>query len=211
MILRFTHLAFILFFSATLAHGQSFEGKIAYQTSYKSKIPNVTDEQFTGMMGTNQEYLFKDGNYKSITNGSLVQWQLYINKDNKLYTKMSSAPAILWNDGATNPDKVIKAEVNKNVITIAGYQCDELILTCESGIQKYYYNGKLKADAKLFENHKFANFYEVISRTNAVPLKMVIETAQFSLESVATDIKAMKLEESEFLLPANSQLMKSPY
>ena len=33
------------------------------------------------MPGTTQEYYIKGGNYKSVTNGTLVQWQLYIEKD----------------------------------------------------------------------------------------------------------------------------------
>ena len=92
------------------------------------------------MMGTTQEYLIKDGNYKSSANGTFFQWQLYINKDNKLYNKMSNSPTIFWNDGSVNPDEVIKAEINQGVIEILGYQCDELILTCKSGIQKYYFS-----------------------------------------------------------------------
>jgi len=43
------------------------------------------------MMGSTQEYLIKGGDYKSIANGTLVQWQLFINKDNKLYNKMSNS------------------------------------------------------------------------------------------------------------------------
>src|SRR6188768_1458034 len=97
-------------FSSSFA--QNFEGKIVYANVYKSKIPNVTDDQFTTMMGNSQDYFFKDGDYKSVINGTLLQWQLYVNKDNKLYTKMASSPAALWNDGAVNTDEVIKTELN---------------------------------------------------------------------------------------------------
>src|SRR5262249_10946839 len=140
---------------AITSFGQNFEGKIIYKNTYKSKMPNVTDEQFTTMMGSTQEYFIKNGDYKSLANGSFFQWQLYVNKDNKLYSKMANSEALFWNDGATNPDEVLKAEINKGVIEILGYRCDELILTCKSGTQKYYFSSKLSADAKLFINHKF--------------------------------------------------------
>ena len=52
--------------------GQSFEGKILYTNSYKSKNPKMTDQQWTAMMGSTQEYLIKGGDYKSIVNGTLV-------------------------------------------------------------------------------------------------------------------------------------------
>ncbi|HEY9195061.1 MAG TPA: hypothetical protein VIM77_02310, partial [Mucilaginibacter sp.] len=79
------------------ASAQVFEGKIIYNNTIKSKVPNISDEQFTTMMGSIQNYYVKGGDYRSELNGTLLQWQLYINKDNKLYTKMSNSTAALWN------------------------------------------------------------------------------------------------------------------
>jgi hypothetical protein len=203
--LRLTFL-FLLITSTVLS--QSFEGKILYQNTYKSKSPSVTDEQFSQMLGTKQEYLIKEGNYKSSSNGTFLLWSLYISKDNKLYAKMANSPAIFWKE---NPDEVTKAEINKGVITILGHLCDEIVLTCKSGIQKYYYNPKFKADPAVFSQHKFGNWSEFITRSKALPLKILIETPQFIMESVATEIAPAKLDDAEFELPADSQLQKSPY
>ena len=196
---------------AISSFGQSFEGKIVYQNAYKSKIPNVTDEQFTTMMGSTQEYFIKNGDYRSVANGSLFQWQLYVNTDNKLYSKMANTETLLWNDGAANTDEILKAEINKDVIEILGYKCDELVLTCKSGIQKYYFNTKLSVDTKLFVNHKFGNWYDFLSKSNSLPLKSIVTNGQFTLESVATAIKEMELDKTFFDLPAGSKTMKSPY
>jgi hypothetical protein len=196
---------------AVTSFGQSFEGKIVYRNSIKSKLPNVTDEQFTSMLGTTQEYFIKDGDYKSVTNGSYVQWQLYINKDNKLYNKMANSEALLWNDGAVNTDEVLKTELHKDAAEILGYKCDELVLTCKSGVQKYYFNSKVSANPKQFENHKFGNWYEYLSRAKSLPLKSIIENPQFILESVATEVTPMKLEKSLLELPENTKTIKSPY
>jgi len=163
------------------------------------------------MMGAKYEYYIKDGNYKSTTNGLMFQWQLYVNKDNKLYNKLASSETLLWNDGAVNTDSVLKVQLNEGVTEIIGYKCDELIFTCKSGIQKYYFNKKLAVDPKLFVNHKFMNWYEYISRSNALPLKAVVENNQFTWESVATEVQDMKLEASFFELPANMATTKSPY
>lgn len=191
--------------------GQSFEGKIFYANTYKSKNPKMTDQQWTSMMGSTQEYLIKGGDYKSIANGTLVQWQLYINKDNKLYNKMSNSETAFWNDASVQGDEVLKVEVNKGVTEILGYKCDEVILTCKSGVQKYYFNSKLSVDTKLFTNHKFGNWFDYLSKANSLPLKSVIETAQFTMESVATEVKAMKLDTKTFELPAGIKTEKSPY
>lgn len=195
----------------TAAMGQFFEGRIVYENNYQSKLPNMTDQQFTAMMGTTQEFHIKGGNYKSSFNGTLLQWQLYSNTDNKLYTKMAGSPAIRWNDGAVNTDEVLKAEMNRGAVEILGYACDELILTCKNSVQKYYFSSHLKADVKLFEDHKLYNWYEFISRSNALPLKMIINNQQFVLECTAVEIKAMSLDNTLFQLPAGSKLEKSPY
>lgn len=202
---------FLVVASCILSHGQTFEGKISYQNSYKSKIPNVTDELFTQMMGTSQEYNFKGGNYRSSSNGTLLLWQLYIHQDNKVYTKFSNSPSVFWNDGAVNPDEVLKTELNKNVIDILGYSCDELILTCKSGVQKYYFSSKLKIDPKLFEKHKFGNFYDYVSISKAVPLKIIVDNVQFALESVAVAVQEEKIADAFFTLPADAKLEKSPF
>jgi len=188
--------------------GQPFEGKIVYKNTYKSKLPNVTDEQLTSMMGSTQEYFIKNGDYKSILNGSYVQWQLYINKDNKLYSKMANSQAPISTDAATNPDEILKSEINRGVTEILGYKCDELILTCKSGIQKYYFNTKLSVDTKLFANHKFGNWYDFLSKSNSLPLKTIFESGQFNMESVAVEVKEMKLDKTIFDLPANAQIEK---
>jgi len=163
------------------------------------------------MMGTTQEFFIKGGNYKSTMNGTLVLWQLYVNQDNKLYTKMSNVQSILWNDGAVNTDEVLKSEINKNAIEILGHMCDELILTCKSGIQKFYFSSKLKIDPALYANHKFSNWNEVIAKSSSLPLKIILDNHQFGLESIATSITPMSLDDKLFELPAGSKLEKSPY
>ena len=205
----------ITFLFATLftfaSFAQNFEGKIVYKNSYKSKMSSMTDEQFTKMMGSTQEYFIKNGDYKSIANGTFFQWQLYVNTDNKLYSKMANSETLLWNDGATNSDEVLKAEVNKGVTEVLGYKCDEVILTCKSGTQKYYFSSKISVDTKLFTNHKYGNWYDFLSKSNSLPLKSIIDNGQFTLETVALEIKEMKLDKTLFELPANSKTMKSPY
>lgn len=205
----------ITFLLATLfaitSFGQTFEGKIVYKNTYKSKMPNVSDEQFTTMMGSTQEYYIKNGDYKSVANGSFFQWQLYVNKENKLYSKMSNSETLLWNDGSTNSDQILKVEVNKNITEILGYKCDEVVLTCKSGTQKYYFNSKLSVDTKLFANHKFGNWYDFLSKSNSLPLKSIVDNGQFTLESLAIEVREIKLDKTFFDLPANSKTMKSPY
>jgi hypothetical protein len=206
-------IAFILLLTlfSTVLVAQSFEGKIMYRNSYKSKLPTVSDDQWNDMLGTSQEYLIKGGDYKSVLNGSLMQWQLYRQADNKIYNKMANSETLLWNDGAINADEILKSEINRGVAEVLGYKCDELILTSKSGIQKYYFNSKFSVDPALFEQHKFGNWGAMLKATKAIPLKIIINNEQITLESVAVEIKPGKLDNSSFALPEGVQIAKSPY
>ena len=206
-----TLISLLALFASLTIFGQTFEGEIIYQNTFKSKTTNLTDQQLSSMIGSKQEYYIKKGNYKSVTNGTFEQWQLYVNADNKLYNKMSNSETIFWNDGSVNADEVLSSVLNKGVTEILGYKCDELILTCKSGIQKYYFNSKLSVDTKLYSNHKYGNWYDYLSKANALPLKTIIDNAQFTMESVATEIKPTQLDDKLFILPDDAKTAKSPY
>jgi hypothetical protein len=193
------------------AFSQTFEGVVTYKNNFVSKLPNVTNEQLGIMLGTELKYYIKGGDYKNSFNGNFLQYQLYINKDNKLYNKLSNNETFLWNDTSVETEEILKTELNKGVVEILGLSCDELVLTCKSGVQKYYFNTSLKIDASLYANHKGMNWAAYLSKSNAVPLKISVENQQFKLESVAIEIKPMALDSKIFELPAGATTAKSPY
>ncbi|WP_435138549.1 hypothetical protein [Formosa sp. A9] len=207
---KFLALALITISTLT-SFGQNFEGKITYSNSYESKNLQITNQQWLSMMGNKQEFYIKNGDYKSVTNGTLMQWQLYVNADNKIYSKMSNSETVFWNDGLSNPDSIVNVQLNKNVIEILGYNCDELILTCKSGTQKYYFNSALMVNVKLFENHLFGNWYDFLKESKALPLKIIIDNSQFTMENIATGVEKIKLSKKDFQLPENVKTAKSPY
>lgn len=206
-------LAVVMFVSLSRAQSPAptFEGEIVYTNTYKSKNPKLKEQQLTRMLGSVHNYFIKDGDYKTVTNAMFAQWQLYINKDNKVYNKMASSDTLFWYDAEEYDDQLLNSKINKNAVTILGYVCDELILTCVSGVQKYYFNARLRVDSRFFAKHKFGNYYNYISRANAVPLKMIIEDHDFIIESVAKEIIPKKLDKSLFALPANAKTAKSVY
>ena len=191
------------------AFAQNFEGEISYNLSYKSSNAQLKPEQLSAMMGNAQIYSYKDGNYKSAVNGQMMQWQIYRKADNKVYSKMATSASVFWNDASVQGDEVLSAKINKGVVEILGYKCDELILECKSGIQKFYYNSKLAVDPALFINHKFGNWYDLVSRSKALPLKMIINNGQFEITSIATKVTPKKVEATIFDLPAVAKLEKS--
>lgn len=204
-------IASLLTVAATLTMtAQNFEGKITYANTWKSKSFMMNDKKLTSLMGDKQEYIVKDGNYKSTPNGTWIQWTMYINKDNKIYSKLLNNETIYFSDAKESEDVILDIKLNKGVTEILGHKCDELVLTCKSGVQKYYFSDDVKVDSKQYINHKFGNWYDVMRMSNAWPLKMIIENDKSSMESVATEIKEMPLDAKLFEIPADAVIKKSP-
>jgi hypothetical protein len=204
------YILFALLLLTRLLNAQNFEGEIVYTIKFKCKLPNITDEQFNAMMGSEMKFQVKDGNYRNTYNGALLQYQLYINKDNKVYNKFSNSEQLLWKDGSTPTDETLKSAITKNVTEVLGYTCDEVVLTTKAGEQKYYFNRALGMDAKLYTHHNLDNWFDYLSTSNAVPLKLHIETSHYTLEAVATEIKRTPLDNKIFELPVGVTTTKSP-
>ena len=188
---------FVLALLLTLAFkafSQAFEGEIVYANSYKSKMPNLNDAQLGAMMGTTQEYYIKGGNYKSVFNGSFFKMQLYVNSDNKSYELTAKSDTLYWEDFGQNKDVAIRYELKPNSDTIMGVPCDLLIVYTAKSKTLYYYSSKYGVNPDLYKNHAYQNWYYIISKTKALPLKTVFEDDQVAFTSTAVSVKAMTLD-----------------
>ncbi len=69
----------------------------------------------------------------------------------------------------------------------------------------------LISNANSFKNHFYGNWYDFLKVSKSLPLKSIIETQQFTVLSIATSVKEMKLDYKEFKLPVNAKTAKNPY
>ncbi len=189
---------------------QPFEGEVIYENSYTSKIPSISSEELSNMMGTTYEYYIKNDKYKSVTNGNFAQMQVYIPSENRLYSKLSVSDTLHWSDGNNNMDEAISYEIKKNQAEILGYKCNALIVLTKTGKSTYYFSKKIKVDPELYKNHRYGNWNLIMAQTKSLPLKIETEKPQFTMVSTAVEITEMELEDSFFILP-NVPIKKSPY
>lgn len=203
--------AFLLLFVliCTQVNAQLFEGEIVYQNSYVSKMPNMSSERFGTLMGTRQDYFIKGNNYKSVFNGSYIKLQLYRGDENKSYALLTKSDSLYWDDYGKNKDVAITYEIKKNADTVMGIICDVITIKSAKSKASYAYNSKIGVDPKLFVQHAEGNWYYLISKTKALPLKTVFDTEQFTLTSVATAIKPDKLKSELFDLPDKNKIAKA--
>lgn len=190
---------------------QSFEGKIMYSNSYQSKITNLTNEQLNGLMGTQQVYVIKGNNYKSALNGSFTKLQIYRGDENKSYTLTAKSDTLYWEDYGQNKDKAISYEIKQNQDTVLGITCNVIVVQTEKSKTYFYYNSKYSVNPELFKQHNYGNWYYIISKTKALPLKTVFENEQFVMTSIATEITPMKLEDNVFEIQNKNKVAKATW
>lgn len=187
---------------------QNFEGQITYKIVYETKNTQVTDHLWETRLGTLQDYYFKGGNYKVVSNSDLVEWQLYLNKENKIYNKIKNETNVFGTDASIVADSLVTYDVKYDVKAVLGYTCNEITLTCKGGTYTYYYNNQLKLDFNQFKNHEFDNWASFIKLSGSVPLKIVIENNQYRKVMTATAIEQKVLDLSFFAIPPDVNIAK---
>jgi len=126
---------------------QSFEGEIIYHNVFKSNIPNLNAEQLSLLIGTEQQYFIRGGNYKSLINSQAINMQEYDPATNRIYTRTTKSDTLYWTDASINNDSLISYEIRKNAATILNYPCDAIIMKVRSGTMTLYYNRALLLEA----------------------------------------------------------------
>ena len=197
---------FFLLITPLISRSQAFEGKISYTNSYRSKTPHLNDQQLGTMMGTNQDYYIKGADYKSIFNGTFVKMQLYRSDENRSYALTAKSDSLYWEDYSKNNDIATRIVVEKAKETVVGVICDVLVVYTPKTKTSYYYNTKYAVDPARFEQHNFGNWYYLLSKTKALPLKTISENDQFILISTAVSITPMKLEGSLFEIADSNKI-----
>lgn len=202
-------LSALLLLMTNVLYCQYFEGEIIYSNHFVSKMKNFTDQQLEAMIGTKQEYLISGGNYKSFLNGQSVLMQMYDYKTNRMYNRKVQSDTLYWFDALVNTDDVVSYEIKNNAEVILGNQCDAIIMKTKTGTTTMYYSTKYKVDSNVYRQHNYGNWAFYTAKAGALPLKTIIETNAFKMESVATEIKPMKLGDDYFKIDNNTPIKKS--
>jgi hypothetical protein len=185
---------------AVVCTSQPFEGEIVYVNSYSSKLPGLSSDRVRDLLGGKQAYYIKGAQYRSVTDGSLVQVQVYEPRTNRVYNQRPGNDTLYWVDAAANPDVVVSWSIRRNADSVLGIPCDVLELKTNNGSVAFYYSERYRLDSAGFKRHRFGNWDFLATKAGALPLKTIVENGQFRMESVATAIKPMVLGDTFFAI-----------
>lgn len=197
---------FLLFYLTSFS--QNFEGEIVYKTICKSNKPDWKIEYCQMITDSIENFHYKNGNYKYSVPENKT-WTIYKQSEKKLYRKTKKGK-IFWSDVNSSNDSISKITLNKNVLKVLDYDCDELIIESLGAVRKYYYCSKFPIDPELCRNNKYVNLYNITLITKAIPLKtiFIIEDQGLILESTALKINKVKLDDAIFLIPDKIELFQ---
>jgi hypothetical protein len=191
---------FILFINliALNCFSQQFEGKITFQNSYQSKEGYTPNEYLTQLFGNNHIVEIKNENYKLSGNGKLLQYQIFLAIENKLYTKLAAGETLGVKDLKKAEEKVKNVEVNRKSTEILTKTCDEFIVICKNSTQRYFIDSSLNISPEIFTTKNFNYQLAFLLKNKIIPLKMIVEDNIGICESTAIEIKEEKIDESTF-------------
>lgn len=190
---------------------QFFEGVITYHVQYQSRIPGMSDQLLTKMMGSVQTFHIKANRYLTLMNGEMMVMQLYEPKENKLYFQTTESDTLLWMDGAKNGSPILKTERDKNGGKILGYDCEKIIFSTKTGKETYWFASALKADVVGMSRHAYNNLAAFLKESGALPLKMIVEQADLVLTMEAKAVQMQKLGDTFFDLPPKIVAIPAPF
>ncbi|MBS1663615.1 MAG: hypothetical protein JST68_21410 [Bacteroidetes bacterium] len=175
-----------------------YRGEIVYKNTVVSKIPGFPSDKFEAILGSRQECYIKDRQYKSLTNGSQMNVQIYDDQTNQLYLGSKGTDSVMVIDASKPSDSVLEFKMTKNAETVMGIPCDALFIKTTSGSTTFYYNPKYKINSSAYAKHRYGNWAFFAEKTHSLPLKTIIDNKQFKMENVAMEIKPSTLPVSFF-------------
>jgi len=185
------------------AQSNYFEGTIHYKISYTGDSASI--ETYKKIMGTQSEYIFKEGNYKESFISSANFTAYYNKEENKNCFKTGDNDTIKCYSGNGKVEKILniykKAGKEENIL---GLNCKILTMTKDwGGMVTYYYNETIRVNPLWFSKNYFGSFNVLYRNTKSIPLKIVYNYLSCVVTLEATSIEPGKVNESAFKLPAD--------
>lgn len=205
--MKFFFTFLVVLFSLS-SFSQYFEGRIVYKNVCLSDSPDFKKEYCDMYTDSIQNFYYKNGNYKySTPNDS--NWNMFKWDERKKYNKAKKSGKIFWRNEKLSKDTIVDFKVNKSVVTILGYECDELIIKKPGVIEKYYFSNKLALNPKFYNVPVKGNYYGTSSITKSITLKtiFILVNQGLTLESTALNIDKSPVDDKIFLIPEGVELV----
>jgi len=179
-----------------------FMEEVLYKEVYESKIPGINNQDFQRYTGDSRRLYIGNGSYKNENNSLSVSRWIYRGGENKLYFIRNNSDTIVWCDASLRKfEKTSFTPIEKTNEVILGHKYRKVTLRSESSTVTYYFSDAYSLDPRDYGQHFFESWNLYTSLAKAVPLKIVLESKDVKLTSVAIRIEPRSLDSSVFTVP----------
>lgn len=204
-------------FVSTYSFSQNFEGVLSYSMDFELldqlKQMGVTKEVLAEKMKKENSFSktincsYKNQNYliEMIDNGTR---SIYLGEDNTIYTRGKNEDLVVAIDAGIDLENLMfgtkaKIENKETDVVILGKKCNKVVITGKAGVSEYYYNSDfLKIDPELYKNHKYDMWYEFLSISKSLPLRIVKEVkGMMKIKMELINYKEEEIDVENFILP----------
>jgi hypothetical protein len=209
-------------FTISLIHAQtSFEGYVVYKIEPQN--PNkqlIADSIFyqrikkvmNGQLYSIQKYFYKGDTYKSEVGVETKKtYQVFKPKEKRLYTWQQGVDSTIWVNSEKYSDKIKEVKQLPEEDVVLGIKCKKIVVISNIGETTYWYNpNKYKISYDAFKTHTYGNWNEYLKIAGALPIKFEVKGKMFYIITTATEVKEVKVKDSEFDLPTFKKVIQSP-
>jgi hypothetical protein len=190
-----------------------FEGEIIYKNVYIAKTSQADTAAIITKLGRTSDYFFKEGNHFETYNGSILAYEIYNRKANKLFVDQNQKDTMHWVDCSDEAGgKMLKFELHPKVEKVLGIDCDELVTYYENRTFFEYFNSdELKINPDWLSKFKLYDKGWNFQKMGALPLKRRTEYKTFTHIITAIAIKERSLNDSLFEVPKNKIMVKDKW
>ncbi len=190
---------------------QNFQGMITYQTTYESKVDDITTEEMFGQKESSDTTYIKDGFYLSKSSTDFMNYLLWRSKDTMQYFRNKLSKDTVWYDKTnSHPSNFDSTNIEENVDSILGYHCNKLIVYTGNQTYEYYYNPDFKLEPKCYSQYLNISKYNIMKIMQSPYLRLKVSSPINSMDMIAVNILIESLSDSIFQIP-DGELVKFEY
>lgn len=133
------------------------------------------------------------------------------NEDGLLYSWGKGTDNAVTLDTKKYMDEFVEIIESEEVETILDIECSIMTVKSKFGETKIWYNkDHFKMNPKLYEEHKFSHWNEILKITGCLPLKIEKSGLMGNISQTILEFKAETVEGSVFELPEFKEVTANP-
>ena len=215
---KFSLSVIVILFIVTASFAQTrqeFEGIVYFKHKVVPHNIKFNPEYDYSGIGHSSKFYYKNGIYKWLNDDGMFKMDLFVPAEKRNYLLTENSDTLYWLDNSITDISVVDYRIEKNADTIAGYNCNVLVLKLKPvnketpvSYRRYYFTDQFYVNPEHFAASK-GNCYNLIyQQIQSVPMRIEFEWPNRTVIWEATRVEPKKLDDGFFKIDKKYILKK---